>query len=296
MTVLLLSRNVAIYSTRRLTEAFRARGRSTVVLDPAAIGIRVGDGDAEAVGNGEPLADPEVLVPRIGFAVTEHAALVLAYFEGRGVPTTATARAVRTSRDKMRCLQRLTEAGLPVPPTTLVRRAEDADWAVDRVGGPPVVMKLLSGTHGVGVFLAESREAARTVLDAMLGIDRNLLVQRYVQSAAGRDLRLLVVGEEVVAAIRREAPPGSFRANIHHGGRATAVEPGTEAVDLALRSTRAVGLSVAGVDLLEDDGRWLVNEVNSSPGLEGVEAATGVDVAGRIADHALRLASEARGE
>jgi ribosomal protein S6--L-glutamate ligase len=181
-----------------------------------------------------------------------------------------------------------------VPPTALVRETPDSDWAVATVGGPPVVLKFLSGTHGTGVFLAESLDAARTILEAMWGIEKNLLVQRYIGAAAGRDLRLFVIGDEVVATIRRTAPPGSFKANLHQGGRAEVVTPDPASVDLARAAAGAIGLHVAGVDLLESEDGPLVTEVNASPGLEGVEDATGLDIAGAVADAALALAAAGR--
>jgi len=290
MPVLILSRNVAIYSTRRLTEAFRSLGRTTRVLDPAAVSLSLADEGARLSVSGDPLEPPEAVVPRIGFGIADHSVVLLRHLEAAGVPMTASARAVRISGDKIAGLQVLAAAGLPVPDTVLVRRPEDADWAITEVGGPPVVLKFLAGTHGVGVFLADSRESARTILDAMLGIDRPLLVQRFIESSAGSDLRLFVVGDRVVATIRRRAAQGSFRANLHSGGRAEAIAPDPDLVELALRATRAIGLHVAGVDLLESDSGPLVAEVNSSPGLEGIEETTGVDVATEIAEEALRLA------
>jgi len=175
-----------------------------------------------------------------------------------------------------------------------VRETPDSDWAVAAVGGPPVVLKVLSGTHGTGVFLAESLDAARTILEAMWGIEQNLIVQRYIGAAAGRDLRLFVIGKEVAASIRRTAPPGSFKANLHQGGRAEAVTPDAECIEMALAAARTTGLHVAGVDLLESGDGPLVTEVNASPGLEGVEDATGRDIAGALADAALALADEGR--
>jgi len=210
------------------------------------------------------------------------------------VPLTAPSRAVEVARDKAHCLRALADAGLPIPRTALVRQESDVEWAIDAVGGPPVVLKFPRGTHGVGVFLAETLEGARTVLEAMWGVERNLLVQRYVSASAGRDVRLFVVGDDVVAAIGRRAPEGSFRSNLHHGGRAEAIEPDDSLTDLALRAAGALGLRVAGIDvLLSEDGPLLI-EANSSPGLEGIEDATGIDVAGTIADCALRLGGETR--
>jgi len=292
--ILILSRNVAIYSTRRLTEAFRERGRPALVLDPAAVGLRVEGGALTMAEGGRPIAPPSVLVPRIGAGVTAHGLSVIRQMELLGVPTTAGSAAVRLARDKMESLQVLAAAGLPVPVTALVRDPPDADWAVATVGGPPVVLKFLSGTHGTGVFLAESVDAAQTILEAMWGIEKNLLVQRYIRAAAGRDLRLFVVGDEVVATIRRTAPPGSFKANLHLGGRAEAVTPDPAAIEIARTAAKEIGLHVAGVDLLESENGPLVTEVNASPGLEGVEDATGTDVAGAVADAALALAGDGR--
>jgi ribosomal protein S6--L-glutamate ligase len=286
---LILSRNVAIYSTRRLTEAFRQTGRRANVLDPAAVGLLL-DGEVVAAVGGETIPRPEVLVPRVGIAFTEHALAAIRHFEALGVPTTAGSDAIRTARDKMRSLQVLAEAGLPVPRTALVREVPDAEWAVEAVGGPPVVLKFLAGTHGTGVFKADTLDAARTILEAMWGIEKNLLVQHFVHSAAGRDLRLFVAGGEVVAAIRRTGPAGSFRSNLHLGGSAEAVEPDPDLVRLAVDAAKCIGLGVAGVDLLEGEEGPLVTEVNASPGLEGVEDATGIDVAAAVVSTALSIA------
>jgi ribosomal protein S6--L-glutamate ligase len=294
MDILILSRNVAIYSTRRLTEAFRARGRRATVLDPTAVSLLLGGDAPEAAVSRGPLPLPRVCVPRIGPATDEHALSVLRHLEAVGVPLTAPSRAVQIARDKAHSLRVLADAGLPVPRTALVRQEADVAWAIDAVGGLPVVLKFPRGTHGVGVFLAESIEGARTVLEAMWGLERNLLVQRYVSSSAGRDIRLFVVGDEVVAAIRRKAPEGSFRSNLHHGGRAEAFDPPDSLGDLALRAAGALGLPVAGIDVLLDGNSPLIIEANSSPGLEGIEDATGIDVAGTIADCALRLGGETR--
>jgi ribosomal protein S6--L-glutamate ligase len=254
------------------------------------VGIAIRDGRLALAASGREPGRPEVVVPRVGFGVTEHALAVVRQMEGLGIPVTAGSGAIAACRDKMTGLQVLARAGLPVPDTALVRQPGDADWAIDSVGGPPVVLKFLSGTHGVGVFLAESAEAARTVLEAMWGVEKNLLVQRYVRAAAGRDLRLFVVAGRVVAGMRRIGPEGSLRANLHHGGRAEAYEPSAEIASLATRAADAVGLPIAGVDVLEDENGPLLTEVNSSPGLEGIEEASGVDVAGGIADAALALA------
>ena len=289
MSILILSRNVAIYSTRRLTEAFRARGCRSTVVDPFAIGLSVREGHLSIAASGRDADLPRVAVPRIGFGVTEHALAVVRQLEAVGVPLTAGSRAIAASRDKMTGLQTLAAAGLPVPDTTLVRQPEDVEWAIERVGGAPVVLKFLAGTHGVGVFLAESVEAARTVLEAMWGVEKNLLVQRFVRAAAGRDLRLFVVDGQVVAGMRRIGAEGSLRANLHHGGRAEAFDPPPGIRELAIRAAAAFGLVVAGVDLLEDESGPLLSEVNSSPGLEGIEEVSGVDVAGAIADAALAL-------
>lgn len=290
MDVLILSRNVAIYSTRRLTEAFRSRGRQVAVLDPASICLSADSSGLGISAAGVILDEPTVVVPRIGAAVTDHAVAVLRHLEALGTPLTAPSGAVRKARDKMACLQVLAAAGLPIPKTVLARQAQDAAWAVEAVGGPPVVLKLLSGTHGVGIILAESLDSARSILESLWGLERDVLVQRFEASAAGRDLRLFVVGSEVVAAIRRRGPPGSFRSNLHHGGRAEVVSPDPSVLELAVRASTLLGLSVAGVDLLETDAGPLVTEVNASPGLEGVEDATGIDIAGAVADEALRIA------
>jgi ribosomal protein S6--L-glutamate ligase len=293
MGALVLTRNVAIYSTRRLTEAFRARGLPASALDPAAIGLKLSGTAVELHEGGRRLQSPDVVIPRIGVLTIEHSLSVLRQFEILRVPLTATADAVRLSKDKIGSLQALVNAGIAIPETTLARQGPDAAWAVDAVGGPPVVLKFLTGTHGVGVLLADSGESARSILEAMWSLDRNLIVQRYVASAAGQDLRLFVVGDRVVAAMRRTAPEGAFRSNLHSGGRPSAFDPSGELIDIALRSARALHLRIAGVDIIESEAGPLVLEVNSSPGLEGIEDVTGVDIAGAIADEAILVSAGA---
>ena len=294
MGALVLSRNVAIYSTRRLTEAFRARGLPLSVLDPASICLKISGETVELHEGGRRLPNPDVVIPRIGVVTTEHSLSVLRQFEILRVPLTATADAVRISKDKMGSLQALANAGIPIPETALARQGPDATWAVEAVGGAPVVLKFLTGTHGVGVFLADSQESARSILEAMWSLEKNLIVQRFIASAAGQDLRLFVVGDRVVAAMRRTAPEGTFRSNLHSGGQPSPLTPTKQLIDLALRATQALGLKIAGVDILESDDGPLVLEVNSSPGLEGIEDVTGIDIAGAIADEAI-LVSEGLG-
>lgn len=292
MSILILSRNVAIYSTRRLSEAFRARGAQVTIADPASVGLAIGARPALALdGGARSLPKPAVVVPRIGAVATDHALAVLRAIEADEIPLTATADGVRAARDKGETLQRLAAAGLPIPRTVFVRQAEDVPWAVDAVGGPPVVLKRRTGTHGVGVMLAESVDSARAILESMWEADLSFIVQEFVEGAAGRDLRILVVEDRLTLAIRRIAPPGSFRSNLHSGGRAEGCVPPNDAVDLALAAAEEIELPVAGVDLLESEDGFLLCEVNASPGLEGIEDATGVDVAADIADLALDLAT-----
>ncbi|HSR42978.1 MAG TPA: 30S ribosomal protein S6--L-glutamate ligase, partial [Longimicrobiales bacterium] len=226
----------------------------------------------------------DAIIPRIGASMTFYGTAVVRQFEMMGVFTVAESQAIARSRDKLRSLQLLSREGIGMPVTGFARSGEDTDELVDLVGGAPLIIKLLEGTQGRGVVLAETRKAAQSVIGAFQQLDANILVQEFIAESGGSDLRALVVGGRVVAAMERRAAPGEFRSNLHRGGTAEAVELTTRERNTALRAARILGLDVAGVDLLRSDRGPLVMEVNSSPGLEGIEGATGVDVAGEIVE------------
>jgi ribosomal protein S6--L-glutamate ligase len=283
MRALLLGRKATGYSARRLGEAFRERGHELVPVDPLECAAIVGEGGLEVRRGGETITGDGVL-PRFGPGLTEFGLQLLRHFESLGLPSLNSSDSIDKARDKFRCLQILAAAGLPVPSTVMARSPRDLDRVLDRVGAAPVIVKVLKGSQGTGVVLLREREEARRFLDIAWSQKQNLLVQRFVGESRGRDLRVLVLGDRAVAAMERQAEEGEFRANLHRGSRGRAVEPRGEAAALAVRASRAVGLQLAGVDLLPAEGGAVVLELNPSPGLEGIEAATGQDLAGRIVD------------
>ncbi len=286
MRVAILSRNPALYSTRRLVEAAEARGHDVAVLDTLRCTGHLTASGPEVHYEGQRLAAPDILIPRIGSSVTSYGLSVVRQFEAMGVWSLAGSVGVTRSRDKLRAHQFLARKGIALPRTAFAHQSDAADDLIRSVGGPPVVVKLLEGTQGVGVVLCESRKAAESVIQAFRGLKAHLIVQEFVREAGGADLRLLVVGDRVVAGMRRQAAEGEFRSNLHRGGTAAAVRISPAERRTAVMAARTLGLRVAGVDLLPSDRGPLVLEVNSSPGLEGIERATGVDVADRILAYA----------
>jgi ribosomal protein S6--L-glutamate ligase len=272
----ILSRNVRLYSTSRLIEAARARGHLVEVFDP----IRC------------VLVDFDVVLPRIGASITDYGLAVLGHFERHGVPICNSALAIARSRDKLRALQLLSAHDVGIPRTAMARDAREVRAALDAVGGAPVVIKLLQGTQGVGVIIADSKQAVKSTVDALFSLGQNIILQEFVAESQGRDVRALVVGGEVVAAMRRVAGEGEFRSNLHRGGASESILLADDYRHAALEATRIMGLDVAGVDLLEANLGPRVIEVNSSPGLRGVEKASGVDIAQRIIEHCERLHRE----
>jgi ribosomal protein S6--L-glutamate ligase len=296
MKALVLSRSVAIYSTRRILEACRTEGVETVVADPLELSLLLPSRAPPRVHRGaHAIDDVDLVVPRIGTTITEYGLAVLHHFELAGVPTLNSSSAIYRSRDKLRSLQVLSSAGVPVPATLMARSPESVEWCIEQLGGAPVVLKLLQGTQGVGVMLAESVTAAEAILDAMWGLGQNILVQKFIAESRGKDVRAIVCGDRVVACMRRVARSGSFRSNIHRGGRGEGLDPvPPEIEETALRASRALGLHVSGVDMLESTEGPLVTEVNVSPGLEGIEGATGKDVALEMVRYARGFAEAAR--
>lgn len=286
MRLLVLSRQRLLHSTRRLHESAVARGHEVRVLDPFDAALAIGAGRPGLTAGGRSVGRWDAAIPRVGTKGAAHAVAVVEQLESMGVATVNRAEAIRRARDKTGALQRLADAGLGVPATVALPGRAGLDAALERVGGPPVVLKLNEGTQGVGVILAESRAAVESILDTLWALDREVLIQAFVAESRGVDVRALVVDGAVVAAIRRTARRGEWRSNLHRGGAAEAIalEPAYETA--ATRAVAAVGLGVAGVDLLESAEGPLVMEVNPSPGIEGIERATGADVAGAIVRYA----------
>jgi ribosomal protein S6--L-glutamate ligase len=282
MRLVILSRRPELYSTRMLVEAARMRGHEVRVLDTLQFDIRVSRGGPELFFQGEPVGPVDAVIPRIGASITFYGLAVVRQFEMLGVYCVNESQAIARSRDKLRCLQLLSRHDIGMPPTVYTRQADHVPGCIERVEGPPVVVKLLEGTQGIGVVLAESKPAASSVIEAFHGLEQNILIQKYIKEAKGTDIRALVVGRKVVAAMRRQAVPGEFRSNIHRGGTAKKIRLPADYRRTALAAARVLGLRFAGVDMIESNEGPMVMEVNSSPGLEGIQKATGEDVAASV--------------
>lgn len=284
MKIGILSLVRTLYSTRRLREAAMARGHEARVIDYLRCTMHVAPQGAAVIYRGQPLIF-DAIIPRIGSTHTFYGTAVVRQFEMLGVATANHAGSIVLARDKLRSMQVLAREGVDLPVTGFAHSVKDTQGLIDRVGGAPLVIKLVEGTQGVGVVLASSNSAAESVISAFRQLQADILVQEYVEEAKGGDTRAFVVGDRVVAAMRRQAPPGEFRSNLHRGGKATGVELSEAEAELAVRATQTVGLAVAGVDMIPSERGPLILEVNASPGLEGIEGATGVDVASTIIEY-----------
>ncbi len=282
MRIAILSRNRKLYSTRRLIEAAEERGHKVKVIDILRCYMNIASHNPMVYYRGEPLKDFDAVIPRIGASVTFYGAAVLRQFEMMGVYPLNESVAINRSRDKLRSLQLLSRRGIGLPVTGFANKPYDVKEVIKLVGGAPVVVKLLEGTQGIGVVLAETQKAAESVIEGFMGLKANILVQEFIKEAGGSDIRCLVVGGKVVAAMKRQGAPGEFRSNLHRGGTAELIRITPEERSTAVRAAKILGLNVAGVDLLRSNHGPVVIEVNSSPGLEGIESASGKDVAGMI--------------
>jgi ribosomal protein S6--L-glutamate ligase len=303
----ILSRNSSLYSTRRLVQAARIRGHQVLVIDTMTVAMEIGimGSQVKVIASEEQTRTfgthsnvtaqvPEVdaIIPRIGASITEYGVAVVRHFEAQGIFSTAVSQAIAQSRDKLHSLQIMSEAGLPIPQTAAIAQPAAFFTAIQAVGGPPVVIKLVQGTQGKGVILAPNLQTAAYVMNKLRGMKRQALVQEFIAEAGGRDIRIIVVGNKCVAAMERRAPNGDFRSNLHLGGTAVPIIPNAEIEQLALAATRAHGLHVAGVDILQSHRGPLLLEVNSSPGLEGIEETTNVDIATAIINFVERQAGQ----
>jgi ribosomal protein S6--L-glutamate ligase len=282
MKIAILSQDASLYSTQRLKEAGEARGHDTRVVNYLRCYMNITSHKPSVMYQGKPLENFDAIIPRIGASKTFYGTAVVRQFEVMGVFTANESQAISRSRDKLRCLQILSREGVGLPITGFAHSTQDIDSLIEIVGGPPLVIKLLEGTQGIGVVLAETQQAAKSVIEAFRDLDANILVQEFIKEAEGMDIRCFVIDNKVVATMKRQGAPGEFRSNLHRGGTATAMKLTPEERSTAVRAAKAMGLSVAGVDLLRSNHGPVVMEVNSSPGLEGIEQATGVDVAGKI--------------
>ncbi|MBD2258190.1 30S ribosomal protein S6--L-glutamate ligase [Pseudanabaena sp. FACHB-2040] len=282
MKIAILSRDQTLYSTRRLKEAGEGRGHDMQVIDHLRCYMNITSHKPIVMYQGKPLEDMDAVIPRIGASNTFYGTAVVRQFEVMGVFTANESQAISRARDKLRCLQILARQGIGLPVTGFAHSTKDIEGLIDIVGGAPLVIKLLEGTQGIGVVLAETQQAAKSVIEAFRGLDANILVQEFIKEAGGADIRCFVIGEKVVAAMKRQGGAGEFRSNLHRGGTASKIRLTPEERSTAIRAAKAMGLRVAGVDLLRSNHGPVVMEVNSSPGLEGIETATGIDVAAKI--------------
>ena len=296
MRFLFLTREPRLYSMQRFRQACRAEGHEFSTLDVLSCNLVLHAKDPQIWSAGDPVEreDVDVVVPRVGTTVTDVGCAVVNQFEVMEVPVVNTARAIQRARDKLLSLQLLTRANVDLPRTAVIRSTEDLDEALEQVGGIPCVLKLLKGTQGIGVMLAESREGLESILQAFWSLDHIVLLQEFIAESKGKDVRAFVVGDRVVGAMRREARIGEFRSNIHRGGTGKAVKLKREDEQDVLEATRALGLQVAGVDYLESREGPKIIEVNASPGFQGLEEATGKDIAGEIVRYAAAFAQGSR--
>ncbi|MBL7834916.1 MAG: 30S ribosomal protein S6--L-glutamate ligase [Cyclobacteriaceae bacterium] len=282
MNIAILSTGPRLYSTRRLKEAGEKRGHRVEIIDHMKCVLYIEKQNPVVLYQGRKLDYFDAIIPRIGASVTFYGAAVVRQFEMMKVFTAVESQALIRSRDKLRSLQILSRAGLGLPKTIFMDYSKDTEGVVESVGGAPVVIKLLEGTQGLGVVLAENKKAAQSVIEAFHGLKTRIIVQEFIKEAKGADIRAFIVDGEVVGAMRRQAKEGEFRSNLHRGGTATVVKLSRAEKHAAITAAKKMGLGVAGVDMLPSKRGPLILEVNSSPGLEGIEGATKVDIAGRI--------------
>lgn len=279
MKIAILSRRPQLYSTRRLVEEAKNRGHHIRVIDTLRCYMSVSSYDPSIHYGGEVLTGYDAVIPRIGASITFYGTAVVRQFETMGVFSANGAMAITRSRDKLRSVQLLSRKGIGLPITGFADSPDDIDDLIKMVDGPPLVIKVLEGTQGIGVVLAETRQAAESVIEAFMGMETSIIVQEYIKEAKGADIRCFVIGDQVIASMQRQAKPGEFRSNLHRGGKAELIEITDEERTMAVRAAKIMGLNMAGVDLLRSDRGPLVMEVNSSPGLEGIETTTGINVA-----------------
>lgn len=282
MNLKILSRNANLYSTQRLIEAAKKRNHQVEVIDPLKCDLIIEKKNPSIFYKGRHLENTDAVIPRIGASVTFYGTAVVRQFEMMGVFTTTESQSLVRSRDKLRSLQVLSRARLGLPKTVFTNYSKDVGEVIDHVGGAPLIIKLLEGTQGLGVVLAETKNAAESVIEAFNGLQARVIVQEFIKEAGGADIRALVVDGHVVGAMKRQGKEGEFRSNLHRGGSASVIQLTDEEENAAIKAAKAMGLGVAGVDMLQSSRGPLILEVNSSPGLEGIEHATGKDIAKSI--------------
>jgi ribosomal protein S6--L-glutamate ligase len=285
MKIAILSRGANLYSTKRLKEAGEAMGHEVDVIDTLHCYMDITQSRPAVRYNGQELPKYDAIIPRIGASITFYGTAVVRQFEMMGTFSVNESVAISRSRDKLRSLQLLSRKGIGLPRTGFASKPDKADDLIKNVGGAPVVIKLLEGTQGIGVVLADTKKAAESIIEAFMGLNANILVQEFIKEAGGADVRCFVVGDKVVAAMKRQGAEGEFRSNLHRGGSAQLIKLSKEERATAVSAAKAMGLGVCGVDILQAKNGPVVMEVNSSPGLEGIEAATKKDVASMIIEY-----------
>ncbi len=290
MKIAVLSRNKNLYSTARIVEAGEKRGHEMLVLDHMKCVLVIEQGRPHIYLGGKEVTGINAVVPRIGASATFYGSAVVRQFEMMKIFTAVESQALVRSRDKLRSLQILARAGLGIPKTAFASspKEQDINSVIEAIGGAPCVIKLLEGTQGIGVILAENEKAAKSVVEAFLKLNANMLVQEFIQESKGADLRVFIVDGQIIGAMKRQAKEGEFRSNLHRGGSAKVIQLSNEERGTALKAVKKLGLGIAGVDLLQSNRGPLVMEVNSSPGLEGIEGATGIDIAAKIIEYVER--------
>lgn len=288
MKLAILSRGKTIYSTKRLVEAAETRGHEVMLLDHMKCVLGIEKSRPHIYYGGKEITGVNAVIPRIGASVTFYGAAVLRQFEMMKIFTAVESQALVRSRDKLRSLQILARAGMGMPKTIFANKTKDIDQIIEVVGGTPCIIKLLEGTQGIGVILAENHKAAKSVIGAFMKLNAAMLVQEFIKEAKGADIRAFVVDGQVIGAMKRQAKEGEFRSNLHQGGTATVINLTDEERSMAIKATKKLGLGIAGVDMLQSERGTLIMEVNSSPGLEGIEKATGLDIAGKIIEYVER--------
>ena len=283
MRIAILSRNQNLYSTKRLIQAIEEAGHEALVVDHTVCDLIIEQTGPNIIYKGEKLLDIDAIIPRIGASVTFYGTAVVRQFELMGVFSALESQAIVRSRDKLRSLQILSREGLGMPKTAFTNFSKGGEkQIIEMIGGAPLIIKLLEGTQGLGVVLAETKKAGQSVIEAFHGLKARIIVQEFIKEAKGADIRAFIVNNKVVGAMKRQGAEGEFRSNLHRGGKAEVIRLSKVEKSAALNAAKALGLSIAGVDMLQSDRGPLILEVNSSPGLEGIEKATGVDIAGII--------------
>lgn len=282
MNIIVLSRNPSLYSTQSITRAARQRGHNVRILDHMQCDIIIDNGEPKVLYNGQNIRNVDAIIPRIGSSATTYGSAIIRQFETMGVFTTVAADDLLNARDKITCLQMLAGAGVGVPTSALSNNPYTFGSLINQVGPPPIILKLVKGTHGLGVIKCDDQSTAESVLEAFYKTKDRTLIQRFIPEAKGADVRVFIVDQEIVGVMKRQARPGEFRSNLHRGGSSKVIPLTDRESEVALKAAEVMGLSVAGVDMLQSHSGPQILEVNASPGLEGIETTTKVNIAGKI--------------